>query len=103
MCIQLDISTILYVVSNYEWEANKFYHDLIERFAKFGLELALDKTKTLEFGRFAKGSRAKRGLENLKPLTSQESHSTVAKVQTRNSLDVKLKQASRNYGVRLIQ
>jgi group II intron reverse transcriptase/maturase len=46
----------------YEWEANKFYHDLIERFAKFGLELALDKTKTLEFGRFAKESRAKRGL-----------------------------------------
>lgn len=46
----------------YEWEAKKFYHDLIERFAKFGLELALDKTKTIEFGRFAKENRAKRGL-----------------------------------------
>jgi group II intron reverse transcriptase/maturase len=46
----------------YEWEANKFYHDLIERFAKFGLELALDKTKTIEFGRFAKENRVKHGL-----------------------------------------
>ena len=46
----------------YEWEAKKFYQDLIERFAKFGLELALDKTKTIEFGRFAKDSRAKRGI-----------------------------------------
>ena len=35
---------------------------MIERFAKFGLELALDKTKTIEFGRFAKDSRAKRGI-----------------------------------------
>jgi len=46
----------------YEWEAKKFYQDLIERFAKFGLELALDKTKTVEFGRFAKENRAKSGL-----------------------------------------
>lgn len=43
-------------------EANKFYQDLIERFAKFGLELSMDKTKTIEFGRFAKATRAKRGL-----------------------------------------
>ena len=31
-------------------------------FAKFGLELALEKTKILEFGRFAKHNREKRGL-----------------------------------------
>jgi RNA-directed DNA polymerase len=42
-------------------EAEKFYEDLIERFAKFGLEIAPDKTKTLEFGRFAKENRQKRG------------------------------------------
>ena len=40
----------------YKWEADKFYQDLIERFAKFGLELALDKTKAIELGRFAKKS-----------------------------------------------
>ena len=35
---------------------------MIERFSKFGLELALDKTKILEFGRFANENRKKRGL-----------------------------------------
>ncbi len=43
------------------WEAEKFYGDLMERFAKFGLELAPEKTKIIEFGRFARENRAKRG------------------------------------------
>lgn len=43
-------------------EAERFYASLIERFKKFGLELALDKTKILEFGRFAKRNREIRGL-----------------------------------------
>jgi group II intron reverse transcriptase/maturase len=42
-------------------EAEQFYHDLIERFAKFGLEVAPDKTKILEFGRFADENRSRRG------------------------------------------
>ena len=42
-------------------EAEAFYESLIERFKKFGLELALDKTKVLEFGRFAKHNRKMRG------------------------------------------
>lgn len=46
-----------------KWEAEEFYLKLTERFKKFGLELALEKTKILEFGRFAKENRAKRGLE----------------------------------------
>lgn len=45
-----------------KWEAEEFYQKLIERFNKFGLELALEKTKILEFGRFAKENRANRGL-----------------------------------------
>lgn len=45
----------------YEWEAEKFYSELIKRFNKFGLELALEKTKILEFGRFAKENRERRG------------------------------------------
>lgn len=45
-----------------KWEAEKFYKELIERFKKFGLELALEKTKILEFGSFAKENRTKRGL-----------------------------------------
>jgi hypothetical protein len=42
-------------------DAEKFFDDLIERFAKFGLEVAPDKTKILEFGRFAKENRERRG------------------------------------------
>lgn len=45
-----------------KWEAESFYEKLIERFKKFGLELALEKTKILEFGRFAKENRVSRGL-----------------------------------------
>lgn len=45
----------------HENEAEKFYEDLIERFAKFGLEIAVDKTKTLEFRQFAKKNREKKG------------------------------------------
>ena len=50
-----------------KWEAERFHTDLIERFAKFGLEVAPDKTKTLEFGRFAKVNRKNR--EEGKPET----------------------------------
>lgn len=45
-----------------KWEAEEFYLKLIERFKKFGLEVAVEKTKILEFGRFAKKNRASRGL-----------------------------------------
>lgn len=45
-----------------EWEAEEFYRNLIERFSKFGLELSMEKTKILEFGRFARQNRAKRGI-----------------------------------------
>jgi len=45
-----------------KWEAEAFYENLIERFKKFGLELALNKTKILEFGRFAEKNRRMRGL-----------------------------------------
>lgn len=44
-----------------KWEAEKFYRSLNERFKEFGLELAMEKTKILEFGRFAKENRNRRG------------------------------------------
>ena len=42
-------------------DAQRFLADLRERFAKFGLELHPDKTRLIEFGRFAAERRAKRG------------------------------------------
>ncbi|MCI0410987.1 MAG: group II intron reverse transcriptase/maturase [Acidobacteria bacterium] len=43
-------------------DAKQFLHDLRERFAKFSLELHADKTRLIEFGRFAAKNRAERGL-----------------------------------------
>ena len=42
-------------------EAEKILKDIRERFAQFGLTLAEDKTRILEFGRFAKDNINKRG------------------------------------------
>lgn len=45
----------------YKNEAEAFYEDLIERLRKFGLELAGEKSKIIEFGRFAERDRNKSG------------------------------------------
>jgi hypothetical protein len=46
----------------YEGQARRFWADLRERFARFGLELHPDKTRLIEFGRYAADRRAARGL-----------------------------------------
>lgn len=46
----------------HEQDATRFLADLRERFAKFSLELHPDKTRLIEFGRFAAQRRARRGL-----------------------------------------
>jgi len=45
----------------YRAEAIRFQQQLRERLQKFGLELHPDKTRLLEFGRFASANRSKRG------------------------------------------
>jgi group II intron reverse transcriptase/maturase len=42
-------------------EADRFLEDFRERLAKFGLELHPDKTRRIEFGRYAEPSRRRRG------------------------------------------
>jgi group II intron reverse transcriptase/maturase len=42
-------------------DAERFLADLRERFAGFGLKLHPEKTRLIEFGRFAAGNRARRG------------------------------------------
>ncbi|MEP7247062.1 MAG: group II intron reverse transcriptase/maturase [Gammaproteobacteria bacterium] len=46
----------------HEGDAKRFMADLRERMEKFGLSLHLDKTRLIEFGRFAAERRARRGL-----------------------------------------
>ncbi len=51
----------------HELEAERFLTELKERFRKFGLELHPEKTRLIEFGRFAAERRKERGLG--KPVT----------------------------------
>jgi group II intron reverse transcriptase/maturase len=46
----------------YQEDAQRFLHDLRERFAKFRLELHPEKTRLIEFGRYAAERRRARGL-----------------------------------------
>src|SRR5919201_280041 len=43
-------------------DAERFWADLRDRLAKFGLELNAEKTRLIEFGRFAAQNRTARGL-----------------------------------------
>ncbi len=54
--------TLLVVGFEHERDGQRFLSELRERFAKFGLELAEDKTRLIEFGRFAAERRRRRGL-----------------------------------------
>ena len=45
----------------YWGDAKRFYEELPKRFEKFGLSLAEEKTRIVEFGRFAEENRARRG------------------------------------------
>jgi RNA-directed DNA polymerase len=45
----------------YPTDADRFLENLRERLAKFGLELHPDKTRRIEFGRFAEENRKRRG------------------------------------------
>jgi group II intron reverse transcriptase/maturase len=45
----------------YEWEARRFWAELRERLAAFGLELHPEKTRLIEFGRFAATNRKRNG------------------------------------------
>ncbi|HKX06114.1 MAG TPA: reverse transcriptase domain-containing protein [Methylomirabilota bacterium] len=46
----------------YRQDADRFLAELSERFARFGLELKAEKTRLIEFGRFAAKDRKARGL-----------------------------------------
>src|SRR5499433_1258247 len=47
----------------YQTDADRFLENLRERLAKFGLELHPDKTRRIEFGRYAEENRRRRGEE----------------------------------------
>ncbi len=83
-------------------EAERFLAELRERFAKFGLELHPDKTRLVEFGRYAEKNRRDRG--DGKPETfnflgfthicawTKKGHFTVLRQTMRTRWQAKLKQ-----------
>ena len=70
-------------------DAERFWADLRERLAEFSLELNAEKTRLIEFGRFAAATRAARGLG--KPETFQFLGFTHICAKTRRSGRFKLK------------
>ena len=63
---QADVIVVRYsddfiVGFQHRYEAKRFLADLHQRFRKFGLQLHPDKTRILEFGRFARENRNRRG------------------------------------------
>ena len=54
--------TLLICGFQHQRDARRFLADLRQRMARFGLELHPDKTRLIEFGRFAAENRAARGL-----------------------------------------
>jgi len=65
-CARGDVMVIRYADDSvlgfqYEEDADRFLNDFKERLGKFGLELHPEKTRRIEFGRFAERNRKKRG------------------------------------------
>jgi len=54
-------ATYLICCFQYKEDAERFYHELQVRLQKFNLTISAEKSKILEFGRFAAANRAKRG------------------------------------------
>lgn len=86
----------------YETEARWFYQRLIQRLGKYGLEIAEEKTRIMEFGRFAKRDRSRKGLK--KPETFQFLGFTFYCSESRNGkFSVKLKSSSKKTNAKLKQ
>ena len=65
-CAQGDVIVVRYADDSvlgfqYQAEADRFLEDFRERLGKFGLELHPDKTRRIEFGRYAEPRRKQRG------------------------------------------
>ena len=54
-------ATRLVVGFQHEWEARRFWNELRERLAAYGLELHPEKTRLIEFGPFAASNRKRNG------------------------------------------
>jgi hypothetical protein len=70
------------VGSEHRGDAKQFLHDLRERFAKFNLELHPEKTRLIEFGRYAAQNRSERGLAKPESSTFSASRTSAERGET---------------------
>jgi RNA-directed DNA polymerase len=70
----------------HEADARRFWNDMRKRFEEFSLSLNPDKTRLIEFGRFAAERRAHRGLGNRRPSTFSALPSSVNATAVGSSL-----------------
>src|SRR5947209_15764064 len=59
--VKLPRATRLILGFQHQTDADRFWENLRERLGMFGLELHPDKTRRIEFGRFAEQNRERRG------------------------------------------
>ena len=95
----------------YEWEARRFLREMGGRFRKFSLELHTEKTRLLEFGRFAAERRKERGRgkpETFKFLgfthissTTRQGKFTVLRKTAAGKMRAKLKEVKRTLRQRM--
>lgn len=95
----------------YEWEAGRFLREMRGRFRKFNLELHAEKTRLLEFGRFAAERRKERGRgkpETFKFLgfthissTTRQGKFTVLRKTAAGKMKAKLKEIKRTLRKRM--
>ena len=86
-CAQGDVVAVRYADDlalgfQHRSEAERFLKDLRERLTKFGLELHPDKTRLIEFGRFAEENRTQRGEGKPETLTSWALRTSAEKTGT---------------------
>jgi len=92
-------------------EAERFLEEFRERLAKFGLELHPEKTRLIEFGRFAKQNRAERGEGEVESFTflgfshycgvSSRGYFAVWRRTARNTLEAKLQEVKQTLKARM--
>jgi len=75
----------------YRHEAGRFLVELKERFAEYGLEIHSEKTRLIEFGRFAEASVPNVGKENLKHFDFLDSRNICSRTRKRNRFIIRRK------------
>ena len=72
------------IVLGFQWDtdADRFRKSLEERLGKFGLELHPEKTRRIEFGRYAEQNRKRRRECSLRPSTSLASRMSAGRTGT---------------------